>query len=174
MQALRARLRLAEGAQLLANVPQLVTAFPVAQTADKAGQAQDLEASLQRTVCWSPICMLHHARQAASYTASVLKHALKLHQPIMHCLDLHAGVPGPGAWLAAQVAQHLADFQQGPNPLLRAAAGQEAFCVPTSKAFLSAVLDSSRASLQSPGQRTRQPRGVAARVDLLSPCCCCL
>ena len=49
MQGLKAQLA-AAGAPLPSRAPQLLPAFPVSQAADRAGQAQDLEASLQHTV----------------------------------------------------------------------------------------------------------------------------
>ena len=59
-----------------------------------------------------------------------------------------------------QACQLLDRFQQTPQPLFRLAPGQEAFCVPSARAFLRAVLDSSLASLRTQGQQARQPRGA--------------
>ena len=59
MQGLKAQLQTAGLEELPDRVPQLLTALPVSETADKAGQAQDLETSLQHTVSLSGtvVCM---------------------------------------------------------------------------------------------------------------------
>ena len=61
--------------------------------------------------------------------------------------------------LHVQVGQLLGPLQAQAAALWRITPGQEAFCIPSAHAFLSAVLDSSIAALRPPGQQTQQPKG---------------
>ena len=61
--------------------------------------------------------------------------------------------------LRVQVGQLLGPMQAQAAALWRITPGQEAFCIPSAHAFLSAVLDSSIAALRPSGRQTLQPKG---------------